>query len=123
MLIPPPTSSDDGVSFHGRAERKCTVKRINGMPHPWQLLVVGIILLIVVGCQSSTVSPISPPTSSTAPPLAPTTVPVTPTISPSDCQACHQDIFTNWKSGAHANTQADVARELGSDRAGQTPGD
>ena len=69
---------------------------------------------------------------SAATPVAPTAIPLTntptmplptPTISPADCQACHQDVFSNWRNGSHANTQTDVAKELGEARSGQTPND
>lgn len=66
-----------------------------------------------------------PPTSTTTPipTSTPSPIPPTPTIALSDCQACHQAIFADWKSGIHANTQADVAKELGDARSGQTPND
>ncbi len=103
------------------------MKRIQSMPRAWQLLVVGLVLLIAAGCGSAASTPTSPPTSppapSSAPKAAPSPVPPTATISPTDCQACHQDIFSEWQGGAHANTQADVAKELASDRSGQTPKD
>jgi hypothetical protein len=47
----------------------------------------------------------------------------TPTVSPLDCESCHQAAFSNWRSGAHANTQTDVARELSAQRSGQTAED
>ncbi len=65
----------------------------------------------------------SAPLPTTAPPATASPVLPTPTIAPTDCKACHSDVFSNWQSGAHANTQADVASELGSDRSGQSPQD
>ncbi len=103
------------------------MKRIKSMPRAWPLLVAGTILLIVASCSSAAPSPpASPPSSAppTVPPTAvPSPVPPTPTISPTDCKACHQDIFSDWQNGAHANTQGDVAKELASDRSGQSPTD
>ncbi len=102
------------------------MKRFRSRPRAWPLLVVGIVILVVAGCSSAASSPTSPPSSPVPKAIAepsPSPVPPTPTISPTDCQACHQDIFSDWQSGAHANTQADVAKELGSDRSGQTPDD
>ncbi len=72
---------------------------------------------------SSTPSPLPTNTPSPIPTSTPSQVPPTPTIAFADCQVCHQDIFANWQKGAHANTQTDVAKELGAGRNGQTPND
>jgi len=68
-----------------------------------------------------------PPTATSAPPtpVPPTPTPVPPTSAPSEvsqlnCQTCHVDVHTEWKGSPHGNTQADVAGELGEERAGQT---
>jgi formate-dependent nitrite reductase cytochrome c552 subunit len=93
---------------------------------PVLLIAVGIVILGLAACSAATPVPPTitatsiPPTDTPAPP--PTITP-TLTISPADCQACHQDIFSNWQSGAHANTQTDVAKELVDARSGQTPND
>lgn len=79
------------------------------------------LLLIFAACTQATPGPTQTPT--TIPTLTPSPIPPTPTISPTNCQACHQDVFSDWQNGAHANTQADVAKELASDRSGQTPND
>jgi formate-dependent nitrite reductase cytochrome c552 subunit len=70
---------------------------------------------------SSTPSPV--PTSTQSPTSTSSPIPPTPTIALSNCQACHQEIFADWRSGAHANTQADVAKEIGEARSGQSPND
>lgn len=62
------------------------------------------------------------PVPSPVPSSTPSPVPPTP-IAATDCPACHKDVFTNWQAGAHANTQADVAKELADARSGQTPND
>jgi|GEM_PF-1185000 len=38
-----------------------------------------------------------------------------------DCTYCHAPIVTSWQNSPHANTQTDVAAELASDWAGQSP--
>jgi hypothetical protein len=92
-----------------------------GLRRWWQMLLLAALLLILQSCSApaptATTVPSAPPT------LAPTPIPPTPTISPADCKACHGDIASDWQSGAHANTQADVAKELGASRSGQTPND
>ncbi len=90
------------------------------------LLIIGLVILFGLAACATTIRPV--PTSTTAPPTntsippTPTIIP-TPTIAPYDCKACHQDIISDWQSGAHANTQTDVAKELGASRSGQTPND
>ncbi|NOZ48656.1 MAG: ammonia-forming cytochrome c nitrite reductase subunit c552 [Chloroflexi bacterium] len=79
-------------------------------------------------------TPVPPPPTATPIPPTPTPVPPTPTPIPPtptpvppavlvqlNCQDCHNDIHTTWSGGPHANTQADVATELASERSGQTP--
>jgi formate-dependent nitrite reductase cytochrome c552 subunit len=70
---------------------------------------------------TSTKPPTVAATPSAVPTLPPSPIPPTPTIASADCQACHQDVFADWHNGAHANTQADVAKELSDERSGQTP--
>src|SRR5574341_1316342 len=84
---------------------------------------LGIILtasVVLAACSTQTTAT---PFPSAVPTLAPSPIPPTPTISPSDCKACHQDIFSDWQNGAHADTQTDVAKELADERSGQTPND
>ncbi len=95
----------------------------------WIVLVglLSITAAIVTSCAqaaavpSATALPSATTIPSVVPTASPSPVPPTPTISPTDCQACHQDVFSDWQNGAHANTQTDVAKELSSDRSGQTP--
>lgn len=42
-------------------------------------------------------------------------------IASAQCSDCHADIFTKWSGGVHANTQTDVANELGRSDVGLTP--
>jgi hypothetical protein len=90
------------------------------------VLAVGSVLLLMLTIAACTTAPAATPLPSAVPtstpaPITPSPIPPTPTIAPTDCKACHQDIFSDWENGAHANTQADVATELGSARSGQTP--
>jgi nitrate/TMAO reductase-like tetraheme cytochrome c subunit len=92
------------------------------------LLATGSMLLLMLMAAACTTSPAAAPVAaaplpSKVPTVAASPIPSTPTIAPTDCKACHSDIFSNWQNGAHANTQADVATELGSERSGQTPAD
>ncbi len=84
------------------------------------LLPISLILMLIIlaGCAPATPAPTQIP--SVVPTITPSPIPPTPTISPADCQACHQEVFSNWQNGAHANTQTDVAKELGNARSGQT---
>lgn len=90
-------------------------------------ITLSLIMMVLAGCSPAT--PASAPTQIPSavptfiPALTPSPIPLTPTIAPSDCKACHQDVFSNWQSGAHANTQTDVAKELVDARSGQTPND
>lgn len=115
------------------------------MSHRRVFVWVCLMLISIIGLAACTATNVAPPVTSTAPAaptlppsplppastvtpsavptLAPSPIPNTPTVSVADCQACHQDIFADWKAGAHANTQADVAKELGSSRSGQTATD
>ncbi|HEX8991714.1 MAG TPA: ammonia-forming cytochrome c nitrite reductase subunit c552 [Anaerolineales bacterium] len=100
--------------------------RIGRMPRWFLVMAVGALLLIVAqscgpGAPAPTSTAAPPPSPTVAP--SPTPVPPTATVSPSDCRACHQDTFSNWTNGAHAKTQADVAKELGQSRSDQTPKD
>ena len=82
------------------------------------IMAAGMALLLAACSAATPATPtVIPPTQTPMPP------PPTPTIAPGDCQACHQDVFLDWQSGAHANTQTDVAKELGEARSGQTPND
>ncbi len=93
----------------------------------WQLLIVAALFLILQSCGAAAPAPTTVPPTAAAPSAVPTPppspVPPTQTISPTDCKACHSAVFSDWQSGAHANTQADVDKELASDRSGQTPND
>jgi hypothetical protein len=103
---------------------KSAMKNPFGLPRWSQLLVLAGFLLILQSCGGAAPAPTTVPlVPSAVPTLAPSPIPPTPTIAPSDCKACHQDVSSDWQSGAHANTQADVATELGAARAGQTPAD
>ncbi|NIA24568.1 MAG: ammonia-forming cytochrome c nitrite reductase subunit c552 [Gammaproteobacteria bacterium] len=79
------------------------------------------------GSTSTTVK--APVTTSTAAPTpsttttATTTTAVTAVALRTDCETCHTDIHETWTTGSHADTQQDVATELGEERAGQTPDD
>ncbi len=80
-----------------------------------------LLMVLLAACAQATPVPTPTQIPTSTPPPSPSPVPPTPTISPTNCQACHKDIFSDWQNGAHANTQSDVAKELGSDRSGQTP--
>jgi Outer membrane cytochrome MtrC/MtrF-like, domains II/IV/Cytochrome c552 len=87
-----------------------------------KLLPVSILIVtILAACTSA--APVSPQTSSRDSAVSLLTVMATPTISPLDCKGCHDVAFSNWQSGAHFNTQSDVAKELSQLRIGQTPDD
>ena len=76
------------------------------------------VTVVLAACSSQAAAT---PLPSAIPTIAPSPIPPIPTTSPADCQACHQDVFSNWQGGAHANTQTDVAKELVDARSGQTP--
>ncbi len=89
--------------------------------------------LVPVPPTPTSVPPTPTPVPPTPVPPTPTPVPPTPTVAPPatespvpsavsqlNCQTCHGDIHAQWSGGAHADTQADVATELGEERAGQT---
>lgn len=96
-------------------------------------------LVFLAACQSiptppfpteapTIVMPTFPPSPSATATTQPTAPPATPSDTPIagaslDCSSCHAAQVTLWASGAHANTQADVAKELSSERAGQSPTD
>ncbi len=92
-------------------------------------LAAGSILLLTLLVTACTTAPPKLPAAAAMPlPSAtatalPSPIPPTPTIAPTDCKACHSDIFSDWQNGAHAHTQGDVASELGAERSGQTPED
>ncbi len=79
------------------------------------------------GSTSTTVE--APVTTSTAAPTPSTTTTATTTTAVAavtlrtDCETCHADVHGTWTTGSHADTQEDVASELGEERAGQTPDD
>ena len=100
------------------------------------LSVLGGALLVGCGTQPTPTPTLVPPTpvppTPTPVPPTPTPVPPTPTsvpptltpvpsaVSQLNCQTCHGDIHAKWNGSSHANTQADVATELGEECAGQT---
>ena len=84
-------------------------------------LLVFAVLFLLVACAPNIPAPTPIPTAILTPTSSP--VPPTPTIPPTDCNACHPEIFSNWQKGVHANTQTDVATELVNARSGQTPND
>jgi formate-dependent nitrite reductase cytochrome c552 subunit len=96
------------------------MKNIKKISTWWYLLLPAILLLFLQSCGIAD-TPVASPTPSIVPTLKPSPIPPTPTIAPYDCKACHQDIVSGWQNGAHANTQADVAKELVDARSGQTP--
>jgi formate-dependent nitrite reductase cytochrome c552 subunit len=104
---------------------ECTVKSIAILPPWWHMLILTVLLIALQSCSAATpaASPAMTAVPAATPTIPPSPIPPTPTISPSDCQACHQGVFSNWQAGAHANTQTDVATELGASRTGQTPKD
>lgn len=85
------------------------------------ILVIIAAALGLAGCAPTSSAAIAIPTVKPTP--VPSPVPPTPTVAPTNCQGCHQDVMTDWQNGKHANTQSDVAKELGAHRAGQTPDD
>ena len=88
----------------------------------WKNFFLIFVLTIVIGA-CTTAAPIPTPTQipSVTPTITPSPIPPTPTVLTSDCNACHPAEFQDWKNGAHANTQSDVAKELVDARSGQTP--
>ena len=82
------------------------------------MLSVALIFLIsMISCQGSTTYETSDASSTTAE----ATVETTPVVSELLCQYCHDGIHTKWAGSPHADTQADVASELGEECSGQTP--
>ena len=93
------------------------------------LVLLGVLIIataLLIGCGSEAAPPTvvavaSSPT--VVPTIASSPIPPTPMISSMDCKACHSDIVSNWQNGVHANTQTDVAKELGEERSRQTSND
>lgn len=103
-------------------------------------LLLGGTLMFLSACQSTptppfptqaptvvmpTFRPTSPPPTATSQPTMPPPTPTPTAIAGAslNCAQCHAGRVSTWASGAHGSTQADVAKELSTDRAGQTPGD
>ena len=95
---------------------------IRNLPSGW-LVVISVVLLIVLQGYATVAALTTTRIPFGAPTLTPSPNPSSPTISPTDCESCHEDVFSDWQSGVHANTQTDVAKELSTDRSGQTPAD
>ncbi len=94
------------------------------------LAVVLMTTLALAACTSgstSTTSTTAATTTSTAAPSPSTTATTAPTVTAvtlrTDCDTCHADVHGTWTAGSHADTQTDVAVELGEERAGETPDD
>jgi len=88
----------------------------------WNKFSLFFVLMIMFGaCATAAPTPTPTQIPSAIPTITPTPIPPTPTVFPNDCNACHPAEFLDWKNGAHANTQTDVAKELVDARSGQTP--